>query len=197
MSISTQESGDVPHERRLAQRTSPDAAENDDTSTNREIAVWIGRRLRALRGQRQMSLVEIEQLSGGAFGPSTVGAYERGDRTISLPRLERLADLYDVPVSHFVPHVADAAFGSRPSPIAERLSIDLIALQQLSGDGFVSLLRFIELVRQQRSDVNPHVVTLRGSDSVVVAAMLAIPLDTVVDRLRALGLLTPSTRDAS
>lgn len=197
MSMSTQETDDVRDERRSTVDATDESSWSDTNGTNRDIAVWIGRRLRTLRGQRQMSLVEIERLSGGAFGPSTVGAYERGDRTISLPRLERLADLYDVPVSHFIPQVADAAFGSRPSPIAERLSIDLTALRQLSGEGFKSLMRFIELVRSQRSDTHPQIVTLRGSDSVVVAAMLAIPLDTVVDRLRALGLLAPSSVDAT
>ena len=154
------------------------------------MAVSIGVRLRSIREQKQMSLSDVERLSGGDFGPSTVGAYERGERTITVPRLDRLAGFYGVPIEQFLPRpVGQSAITTRTSPIAERLTIDIAKLQQLSGDPFLTLMRFVDLVRAQRRDHHPDVITLRGADAVVVAAMLAVPVDTVIKRLTALDLL--------
>ena len=51
----------------------------------------VGERLRSIRRQKKMSLQDVELQSQEEFKASVVGAYERGVRAISLPRLRRLA----------------------------------------------------------------------------------------------------------
>ncbi len=148
----------------------------------------VGTRLRALREQRQMSLQDVETFSDGTFVPSTIGAYERGERAISLPRLHRLAGLYGVPVEQLVPASDGRSVAYRSSPITEPLRIDIPMLTRLNGHAFLSLLRFIDNIRTQRGDWQASVITLRGADAIVVGAMLDVPVHQVVGRLVALDL---------
>src|SRR5215208_5834459 len=66
-------------------------------------AVKVGSRLRAIRKQKRLSLQEVEASSGQEFKASVLGAYERGERAISVPRLQRLARFYSVPVDQLLP----------------------------------------------------------------------------------------------
>ena len=43
-----------------------------------------------------------------------LGAYERGERAISVPRLQRLARFYRVPVDQLLPGDDGPDFGPRP-----------------------------------------------------------------------------------
>ena len=52
----------------------------------------VGERLRAIRRQKGLSLHDVEARSSLEFKASVLGAYERGERAISVPRLLRLAD---------------------------------------------------------------------------------------------------------
>ena len=63
----------------------------------------VGARLRAMRKQMRLSLQAVEAMSEQEFKASVLGAYERGERAISVPRLQRLAKLYDVPVDQLLP----------------------------------------------------------------------------------------------
>src|SRR5215469_14045695 len=63
----------------------------------------LGRRLRELRRGRGLTLNDVEARSEGEFKSGIVGAYERGQRCISLPRLQRLAKFYDVTVQQILP----------------------------------------------------------------------------------------------
>lgn len=51
----------------------------------------VGERLRTIRRQKRLSLQEVEASSDQEFKASVLGAYERGERAISVPRLERLS----------------------------------------------------------------------------------------------------------
>src|SRR3712207_6786220 len=66
-------------------------------------AVKVGNRLRAIRKQKRLSLQEVEASSNQEFKASVLGAYERGERAISVPRLQRLARYYSVPVDQLLP----------------------------------------------------------------------------------------------
>ncbi len=66
----------------------------------------VGERLRAIRRQKRLSLQEVEATSDQEFKASVLGAYERGERAISVPRLERLAQFYNVPVDQLLPRVS-------------------------------------------------------------------------------------------
>jgi transcriptional regulator with XRE-family HTH domain len=66
--------------------------------------VLVGQRLRLVRQQRRMTLQEVDQLTGGEIKASVLGAYERGERIISVLRLKRLSEFYRVPIDHLLPH---------------------------------------------------------------------------------------------
>src|SRR5205823_10867773 len=63
----------------------------------------VGERLRAIRRQKGLSLQDVEAASKQEFKASVLGAYERGERAISVPRLQRLARFYTVPVDQLLP----------------------------------------------------------------------------------------------
>ncbi len=71
----------------------------------------VGSRLRAMRKQMRLSLQAVEAMSDQEFKASVLGAYERGERAISVPRLQRLAKLYDVPVDQLLPNDDSSANG--------------------------------------------------------------------------------------
>jgi len=56
----------------------------------------LGVRLRSARRRSALALRDVEAQSERELKASIVGAYERGERTISVTRLLRLADLYGV-----------------------------------------------------------------------------------------------------
>ena len=63
----------------------------------------VGERLRNIRRQQGLSLQAVEEQSEREFKASVLGAYERGERIISVLRRQRLARLYGVPVDQLLP----------------------------------------------------------------------------------------------
>src|SRR2546423_15684164 len=63
----------------------------------------VGERLRSIRRQKGLSLHDVEARSSLEFKASVLGAYERGERAISVPRLLRLAEIYEVPADQLLP----------------------------------------------------------------------------------------------
>src|ERR1700728_1894406 len=94
----------------------PDEDEQEETA-RAAYARAVGSRLRAVRKQMRLSLQAVEAMSDQEFKASVLGAYERGERAISVPRLQRLAKLYDVPVDQLLPQDDDA---NRWGPAGER-----------------------------------------------------------------------------
>src|SRR6266851_1621408 len=70
-------------------------------------AAQVGDRLRKIRRQQGLSLQAVEATSDREFKASVLGAYERGERAISVPRLQRLARFYAVPVDQLLPNDDD------------------------------------------------------------------------------------------
>jgi transcriptional regulator with XRE-family HTH domain len=149
----------------------------------------VGDRLRVIRRQKRLSLQEVEATSKDEFKASVLGAYERGERAISVPRLERLAKFYNVPVDQLLPR-EDISVPSDQDPVASRkIAIDLVKLSQLTGQPFEMLIRFLRMIQVQRQDFNGKVITVRGDDQRAIAAMLDVPVDQAGGRLDALDLL--------
>lgn len=150
----------------------------------------VGERLRVIRKQKRMSLQEVEAQSNQEFKASVLGAYERGERALSVPRLDRLAQFYTVPIEQLLPReITGSEAAAIDSPINKKLAIDVSKLVQLSGAPFEMLARYLRLIQVQRQDFNGRVITVRGDDTRAIAAMLDVPVDQVADRLAALDLL--------
>jgi len=150
----------------------------------------VGDRLRAIRRQKRLSLQDVEATSDFEFKASVLGAYERGERAISVPRLERLASFYAVPIDQLLPQ--DDVHGGGDNGVdltRSKLAINVAKLSQLSGQPFETLQRFLRLIQVQRQDFNGKVITIREDDHRSIAAMLDVPVDLVPARLEALDLL--------
>ncbi|MDZ7673921.1 MAG: transcriptional regulator [Acidimicrobiales bacterium] len=153
----------------------------------------VGERLRGIRRQKRCSLHDVEHGSGQEFKASVLGAYERGERSISVPRLQRLAEFYDVPVDQLLP-VEDAAevIDLTDRAIARhaetQLVIDLQVLVGLTGAEGAMLNRFVRTIQVQRQDFNGRMLTIRRDDARAIACILGVSTDQVVDRLDRLGL---------
>jgi len=151
----------------------------------------VGERLRVIRKQKRMSLQEVEAQSNQEFKASVLGAYERGERALSVPRLDRLSQFYSVPVEQLLPRevTGSEAAAALASPTIKKLAIDVAKLVQLKGAPFEMLARYLKLIQVQRQDFNGRVITVRGDDIRSIAAMLDVPVDQVAERLAALDLL--------
>jgi transcriptional regulator with XRE-family HTH domain len=150
----------------------------------------VGDRLRAIRRQKRLSLQDVEANSDFEFKASVLGAYERGERAISVPRLERLAGFYNVPIDQLLPQDETHGGGDNGVDLGRlKLAINVAKLGQLSGQPFETLQRFLRLIQVQRQDFNGKVITIREDDHRAIAAMLDVPVDLVTGRLEALDLL--------
>ena len=157
-------------------------------------AVKVGNRLRAIRKQKRLSLQEVEANSGQEFKASVLGAYERGERSISVPRLQRLAGFYDVPVDQLLPidedegEVIDLTDRALARPPENQLVLDLQMLAELEGAEGAMLNRYIRTIQIQRQDFNGRMLTIRKDDVRAIACILGVSTDRTFDRLDQLGL---------
>ena len=143
----------------------------------------VGQRLRAIRQAQGLSLAEVEIRSQGRWSASAIGAYERGFRTLSLPRLKALADFYKVPV---------AVLLGEPLPVdqsAERRKIvlDLEALNLI--DPAAPIRRFVQSIIEARGDFNGKVLSLRHDDLKALCTLVGGDIPTGVAQLRSWGVM--------
>ena len=125
----------------------------------------VGGRLRAARRQRGLSLGEVEASTSGEFKASVVGAYERGERAVSVLRFVRLADFYGVEPAFLLPATAQT-----PGVV-----IDLEALES-AADGDLAD-RYLAAIRLLRRGVNPGEV--READRAVISSLLETAVQAV------------------
>jgi transcriptional regulator with XRE-family HTH domain len=155
----------------------------------------VGERLRAVRKQKHLSLQAVEAESDHEFKASVLGAYERGERTISVPRLQRLARFYNVPVDQLLPK-ADEQVGTtidlrddvERGNEEERITIDLPRLESLMESDRDLLVRYLGLIQVQRGDFNGRVLTIRNEDLRALATLFDTTPDSMRRRLDALDL---------
>ncbi|WP_334144695.1 transcriptional regulator [Rhabdothermincola sp.] len=152
----------------------------------------VGERLRAIRRQKRLSLQEVEAASEQEFKASVLGAYERGERAISVPRLQRLARFYNVPVDQLLPPDEGPGFaGAERAPIGSAeaaVTIDLRRLENLSGPEAEMLNRYLTMIQVQRQDFNGRMLTIRREDLRAIACILGVGVDHATGRLDDLGL---------
>src|SRR5947207_9376093 len=114
----------------------------------------VGERLRAIRLQKGLSLHDVEQASSKEFKASVLGAYERGERSISVPRLQRLAIFYGVPVDQLLPRLAEGEIILDQAPIAtasgEGVRIDLMRLKDTAAPETEVLSRYLNMIQMAR-----------------------------------------------
>ncbi len=145
----------------------------------------VGRRLRSIRKQKGLSLQDVEANSSLEFKASVLGAYERGERSLSLPRMQRLAAFYGVPVDQLLPPDDTSARTSRSGVPTGGVSIDLNRLE--TDDTTDIIERFMRAIQIMRQDFNGRVLTIRSSDLRLLAGLLHQSEESVAEVLATLG----------
>lgn len=163
---------------------------------NTQYAQQVGARLRSVRKQKGLSLQDVEAQSNLEFKASVLGAYERGERAISVPRLQRLARFYAVPVDRLLPdegaspRVVDLTAeegGNGEKRPAAPVRIDLARLGELEDPTFAPLQRFVTMIQLQRQDYNGRVLTVRREDMRALACLVDASPEGLRRRLDELG----------
>lgn len=146
----------------------------------------VGERLRAIRRQKGFSLQEVEALSHQEFKASVLGAYERGERSLSLPRMHRLAAFYGVPVDQLLPQMERSGVAV-PSWSSGGVTIDLGKLERAGGTTAEILERFLRAIQIMRQDFNGRVLTIRRSDLQLLSGLLEEDEKALGDMLVSFG----------
>ncbi len=163
--------------------TELDVAHEAPADAEARYARKLGAQLRRVRQQQQLSLLDVERLSKGRFKASVLGAYERGERTVSMARLDRLAGFYRVPVTALLPSPPPLVAVETDDPI-----VDLSALERHREDEPV-VFRYVSALQSRRGDYNGRVLTVRKADLDTLAAVLDAVPAVLRDRLAAAGIL--------
>ncbi|MDA8045746.1 MAG: helix-turn-helix domain-containing protein [Actinomycetota bacterium] len=157
----------------------------------------VGERLRSLRRQRGLSLLAVEEASRREFKASVLGAYERGERVISVLRLQRLAEFYRVPVDQVLPRTGPgpaATSSNGHGPAGERfvpqrpLMLDLARLHATESIEGQVIRRYVNSIQNQRSGMQGSVMAIRADDLQVIGRFLERDETAMEMRLVELGL---------
>jgi hypothetical protein len=187
----------------------------NDEQMPESYAARVGERLRAVRKQKRLSLQAVEAQSRQEFKASVLGAYERGERSISVPRLQRLAAFYAVPVDQLLPRdlggitavpgatVSGTVSGPGPGSGAgaevrattatsedegDKVTIDLTRLDGVTAPERDLLRRYLGMIQVQRQDFNGRMLTIRADDVRAIACLFDLSADGMRRRLDDLGL---------
>jgi len=164
-----------------------------------DYARQVGDRLRDIRRQQGQSLQAVEAVSDREFKASVLGAYERGERIISVLRLQRLARFYSVPVDQLLPR------DNGPSPAPQwqddddsapgddgsddgKVTVDLAKLDALEAPEKDLISRYVGMIQLQRGDFNGRVLTIRAEDVRALARLFEQDSDNMRDRMGQLGI---------
>ena len=161
--------------------------DDGDMGMTLDHAQRIGARLRRIRNQQQLSLADVQARSEGVWKAVVVGAYERGDRAVTLARLADLAAFYGVPVADLLPE-ARTRDDTRSTSAPDRIMLDLTRLRDGSPE-LAAVARFVDLLRRRRGDHNGRVMTLRDGDLETIAMAMGETTESLGGMLSASGAL--------
>lgn len=163
----------------------------------------LGRQLRDRRRAHGYSLHDVELLSDGEFRASALSAYERGERSMSIPRLMRLAAIYAVPAAELLPpsFLGTAVIPDEAPNANDRadVAIDLVveaaresaSIHQGAARPRVGLdallVQYLDAVARWRRDAEPHVLTFRRADLQLLSAIVGSDAKVLRTRLVALA----------
>lgn len=135
-----------------------------------------------------MSLQEVCDRSGGSFVVSTLSAYERGKRSLSLERLLELAEIYGLSPTSLLEVDDDADIvGSlnRNRP----LRIHLQNIDRLTDDERRPLENYLAFLRNLRNDPAREILTIRRDDLAYLSTLYGVRPQTLKERLEAEGII--------
>jgi transcriptional regulator with XRE-family HTH domain len=134
----------------------------------------IGEALRTLRRARRLSLEEVAKQSGYDFKASALGAYERGERLVSVRRLQQLAAIYGVrPDAVLAGATLDEIDLTKPERITTSgLVLDLGRFIDSNDPEARAIMQFANAIKALRSEPTYSVLVIRRSDELALAALI-------------------------
>lgn len=72
-------------------------------------AMTVCERVRDLRTSQDLSLADVQRISNGRLTAASLGAYERGSRSLTVAALAEICDVYGAPVDEVLSGRAAAA----------------------------------------------------------------------------------------
>lgn len=151
-------------------------------------AELVGERLRKLRLDRGLSLQDVCERSGDSFVVSTLSAYERGKRSLSLERLYELATIYGVSPTSILDVEDEPEFQralSKTTPLRIRLS----QLDRLSPEERRPLETYLAFLRELRGDPSRDLLTIRKDDLAYISGLYGVRPQALRDFLEREGVL--------
>src|SRR5665811_1650625 len=154
----------------------------------RRYAERVGEKRRRLRQDRNLSLQEVCDRSGGSFVVSTLSAYERGKRSISLERLLELADIYGLSPTTLLELENEEEFQgglARNRPLRIRLD----HLDRLSEAERLPLENYLQFLKNLRNDPARELLTIRKDDLNYISSLYGVRPHALQERLKSEGIL--------
>ncbi len=162
----------------------------DERQEDREkrYAELVGEKLRRMRQDRGLSLQEVCSRSGGSFVVSTLSAYERGKRSLSLERLCELATIYgQSPMSML--DIEDGPDFQRAFTANGPLRISLESLERLAPEERRPLETYLSFLRELRNDPGRDMLTIRKEDLAYLSGLYGVRPQALKDYLEKEGIL--------
>jgi transcriptional regulator with XRE-family HTH domain len=155
---------------------------------DKRYAELVGEKLRRMRQDRGMSLQEVCTRSGGSFVVSTLSAYERGKRSLSLERLCELANIYGQSPMSLLDIEGDPDY-QRKITSNTPLRIRLDSLDRLAPEERRPLEQYLAFLRQLRDDPARDMLTIRKDDLAYLSALYGVRPQALKDYLEKEGVL--------
>ncbi len=118
-------------------------------------------RIRAARLALGWSLADFELHSAGAITAVAMGSYERGTRTLSITKLLKICDIFQISLIHILAPTQELT-------VADSLGRHIYDLRALQGLPLSAekthLLAYIHQIIRERGDWKGAVVSLRATD---------------------------------
>lgn len=143
----------------------------------------LGEHLRRIRKQQGLSLLDVESQSEKEFKASVLGAYERGERSVSTPRLKRLSEIYSLPLHAMLP-VEEGMPARGPG---SGVAIDLTRAENADAPEAKAVARYVRMIIARRGSWSGRVVGIRAEDVRALAAALDRSPDELIRRWDELG----------
>ena len=150
----------------------------------------ISNRLRAIRLSRKLTLREVEIASHGQIKAISLGAYERGGRSLTVANAIKITNHYQIPLSYLLTGHNERTQASIHLIIDVRRYKELIALPDKTTPISAAIIfSFIAGIINTRQDFNGEVLSLRASDVEYLAMIIGSTEPELIKLLDAKNLI--------
>ena len=145
-----------------------------------------------MRQERGLSLQEVCARSGGSFVVSTLSAYERGKRSLSLERLCELAAIYGQSPTSVLDLDGDTSLHRAVATGTPPFASAWTSLDKLAPEERRPLETYLAFLRELRNDPAREVLTIRKDDLAYLSALYGVRPQALKDYLEKEGVLLTS-----